>query len=206
MNFIEVSSSPLLDGLRMLGTGITWCSSCPSRTVRTPISMVTPSLSPVAALVLPSPGRLDALYGRPFHEESPYSRVLRLYLKCLGIHPDACLVTTAAKCAPLYSRDPVSLLQSVASCSPSLASDLKDFGGKVIIVLGKSAARSVLGLEPASDLGDCVYRLTAPAMFSKPMLVVSVLHPSYLVRVPDNESVLYSNLSKLGDFLNGYQS
>ena len=137
-------------------------------------------------LVGEQPGDQEDLAGRPF--VGPAGRVLEEALAEAGIDPARVYVTNAVKHFKWIPRGKRRLhakprLSEIQACQPWLMVELSRVRPKVVVCLGTTAARAVLGraITLSKYRGQALQTETAPAVFV-------TAHPSAILRAPDSES------------------
>ncbi|TMR95638.1 UdgX family uracil-DNA binding protein [Nonomuraea basaltis] len=133
------------------------------------------------------PGDQEDRQGHPF--VGPAGRLLDRGLEEAGIPRDEVYVTNAVKHFSFVPRGKRRIHQKptaaeIAACRPWLNAELAVVEPEVVVVLGATAARSLLG--PA-------FRVTRQRGVPVPLgerLAVATIHPSAVLRAPDRE-VMY---------------
>lgn len=131
------------------------------------------------------PGDQEDLHGKPF--VGPAGLVLNRCLEAAGIDRSETYVTNAVKHFKWEPRGKIRLHQKpdsfeVGACRPWLFAELAAIRPEVIILLGSTAARSLLDRE-VKVLEE---RGVVAAPHFAPRVVLTV-HPSFLLRLPDAE-------------------
>ena len=129
------------------------------------------------------PGDREDLEGRPF--VGPAGQLLDRALAEAGLDRSSCYVTNAVKHFKWTPRGKLRLHQKpgageIEACKPWLLAELTKVAPELVILLGGTAARSLLG----PDVQVTKHRglVSAPQVASR---VVLTVHPSYLLRVDD---------------------
>lgn len=129
------------------------------------------------------PGDQEDLSGKPF--VGPAGRVFDTALERVGIARDGVFVTNAVKHFKFVPRGKKRLhkrpdADEIAACRFWLELEMTFVRPKVVVALGATAARSVLGKAVTISRlrGEAIIREDAPAVFV-------TVHPSYLLRIPD---------------------
>ncbi len=141
-------------------------------------------------LVGEQPGNDEDLAGKPF--VGPAGRVLDQAIEELGFNRAEFYVTNAVKHFKFVERGKRRIhespnLREIAACRPWLLAELDAVQPKVVVCLGASAAKSLLGAKFAlmKDRGKVV-----ESPYAKQ--VVATIHPSAVLRAEgDNKRVLY---------------
>ena len=129
------------------------------------------------------PGDREDLEGRPF--VGPAGQLLDRAMKDAGLDRAAAYVTNAVKHFKWIPRGKIRLHQKpsvgeIDACKPWLLAELSKVAPDILILLGDTAARSLLGTGvQVSKMRGLV---DAPHLARKVILTV---HPSYLLRLPD---------------------
>ena len=131
------------------------------------------------------PGDREDLEGRPF--VGPAGRLLDECLVEAGVDRSKVYVTNAVKHFKWTPRGKLRLHQKptageIDACKPWLLRELERIAPEVIVLLGATAARSLLG--PGAKVTRDRGVVEAPELAARVILTV---HPSYLLRLPDPE-------------------
>ncbi len=141
-------------------------------------------------LVGEQPGNDEDLAGKPF--VGPAGKVLDQAIEELGFDRSAMYVTNAVKHFKFVERGKRRIhespnLREIAACRPWLLAELDAVQPKVVLCLGASAAKSLLGAKFAlmKDRGKMV-----ESPYAKQ--VIATIHPSAVLRAEgDSKRVLY---------------
>ena len=145
-------------------------------------------------LVGEEPGDQEDRQGAPF--VGPAGRVLDRGLEEAGIERDDVYVTNPVKpfSFPLRGKRRIHQKPTAAeidACHPWLASELAVVHPKVVVVLGATAARALLGKD---------FRVTRQRGEPVPLgeaLAVATIHPSAVLRAPDRDEAYAGFLADL---------
>lgn len=132
--------------------------------------------SPQAGLVVvgEAPGATEDDTGRPFVGRA--GQLLNDILKAIALRREDVFICNVLKCRPPGNRDPEPL--EVAACSPYLHRQLELIRPRVILAMGKPAARALLGSNASlNELRGKVHRYRGI-----PLIVT--YHPAALLRNP----------------------
>jgi probable DNA metabolism protein len=129
------------------------------------------------------PGDREDLEGRPF--VGPAGQLLDRAFKEAGLDRSSAYVTNAVKHFKWTSRGKLRLHQKpsageIDACKPWLLAELTKIAPDVLLLLGATAARSLLGA--GMQVSKMRGLIEAPHLAKKVILTV---HPSYLLRLPD---------------------
>ena len=133
-------------------------------------------------LVGEQPGDREDIEGRPF--VGPAGRVLEDALREAGIARDRVYVTNAVKHFKWVARGPRRIHDTpnereVAACSPWLRSEIDLVAPSVLVCLGATAAKAMLGKDfrVTKHRGEMFDQLEGPTL-------TATLHPSAILRGP----------------------
>jgi DNA polymerase len=140
------------------------------------------------AMVGEQPGDVEDQRGIPF--VGPAGRLLQRAVDDAGLPRGGLYVTNAVKHFRFERRGHRRIHQTpdvahIAACRPWLQAELRAVDPHVVVVLGATAARAVLGqgIRVTKDRGQVIERSTSLGVKS---FVVTV-HPSAVLRVPEEE-------------------
>jgi len=128
------------------------------------------------------PGDMEDISGQAF--VGPAGKLLNRALAEAGLDREAAYVTNAVKHFKWTPRGKLRLHQKpdateIDACRPWLLGELGHIKPQVLLLLGSTAARSVLGKAvPVTKFRGIVASNAAPR-------VILTVHPSYLLRLPD---------------------
>jgi DNA polymerase len=132
------------------------------------------------------PGDREDLEGRPF--VGPAGRILDASLEKAGIDRREVYVTNVVKHFKWEPRGKRRLHQKpnsveIAACRPWLDAEIAVVRPKVLVCLGATAAQALLGraFKVSRERGAFVVSPLAPR-------VIATVHPSSLLRAPDDET------------------
>ncbi|MBI0582816.1 MAG: uracil-DNA glycosylase [Methanomassiliicoccus sp.] len=143
------------------------CALCAGRT-----NVVMPDGDPSSpiAFVGEAPGAKEDAAGRPFVGSS--GKVLNQLLEEGGLPRERVFITNTVKCRPPNNRAPTQA--EMDACLPCLESELE--GRKVIVTLGRSAARDLLKRDIV--MKDEVNRPTKVTIRGKEIVLIPAYHPA----------------------------
>ena len=141
-------------------------------------------------LVGEQPGDREDLAGKPF--VGPAGQLLDRALEQAGVNRAATYVTNAVKHFKFEPRGKRRIHkkpneQEIAACQQWLDRELRDIEPELIVALGATAARAVFGKATAigKNRGHIISKPTLSLDIEADVLVT--VHPSYLLRVPDED-------------------
>jgi len=137
------------------------------------------------------PGRNEDIQGEPF--VGPAGKLLDNILLAMGLkRGENAYIANIVKCRPTdgTGRDRPPAADEVAACLPYLQRQIELIQPTILVALGKTAALSLLGLDPAtpvSKLRGSVHRYA-----DRPLVVT--YHPAYLLRQLGDKGKVWSDL------------
>jgi len=137
------------------------------------------------------PGRNEDARGEPF--VGPAGKLLDNMLLALGLRRgDNAYIANIVKCRPTDAtgKDRPPTAEETAACMPYLMRQIDLIQPTVIVALGKTAALSLLGLDPATPVSALRGKLHRYA--DRPLVVT--YHPAYLLRTPADKRKAWSDL------------
>ena len=174
---------PVIAGLDWAGlaeavSGCEACGLCEGR--RNTVFGTGPRPAPWM-LVGEAPGHHEDLSGEPFVGDA--GRLLDQMLLAIGVdRPSEAFIANVMKCRPPANRDPVP--EEVARCEPYLLRQVELLRPRLIVVLGRFAAQSLLRTD--ATVGSLRGRVHAYRAGGREVPMVVTYHPAYLLRnLPD---------------------
>ncbi|MFG1941642.1 UdgX family uracil-DNA binding protein [Nonomuraea sp. NPDC048826] len=145
-------------------------------------------------LVGEQPGDQEDRQGHPF--VGPAGRILDQGLEEAGIDRDEVYVTNAVKHFSFTNKGKRRIHQKptaaeIDACRPWLSAELAAVRPEIVVVMGATAARALLGRE---------FRVTKQRGEPVPMgdaLAVATIHPSAVLRAPDRDAAYAGFLADL---------
>ncbi|OWY36288.1 uracil-DNA glycosylase [Herbaspirillum aquaticum] len=137
------------------------------------------------------PGRNEDQQGEPF--VGPAGKLLDNMLLSMGVkRGENAYIANIVKCRPTddNGRDRPPSPQEVASCLPYLQRQIELIQPTVLVALGKTAAISLLGMDPATP----VSRLRGTVHRYQDLPLVVTYHPAYLLRTLTDKSKAWADL------------
>lgn len=137
------------------------------------------------------PGRNEEIQGEPF--VGPAGKLLDNMLLAVGLkRGENAYLANIVKCRPTdgAGRDRSPVADEVAACLPYLQRQIELIQPTILVALGKTAALSLLGLDPATPVSTL--RGTVHRYADRPLVVT--YHPAYLLRQPADKGKVWSDL------------
>ena len=187
----EVDDDARRKDLAALGDRVRACTLCPLHEGRTHAVPGEGPLDPPVLLVGEAPGREEDASGRPFVGAA--GRVLDKALRAAGLPRDAVFVTNVVKCRPPGNRAPKA--DEMEACRPYLLAQIELVRPRILVTLGTSGLRSLLG--PGPDLK--AVRAKALRLGETPL--VPTYHPAAVLYNRTLERGLTADLRKVARML-----
>jgi DNA polymerase len=178
-----IPPSPTISKLRTAAAG---CRACDLWKLGTQTVFGEGGTNPRVMLVGEQPGDQEDIQGRPF--VGPAGKILDKALEAAGIDRKEVYVTNAVKHFKWEPRGkrrihkkPNSL--EIAACKPWVEAEIQVLKPDVIVCLGATAAQALIGkqFKVSTHRGIFVESTLAP-------YVMATVHPSSLLRAPDDET------------------
>ena len=126
-----------------------------------------------------APGAQEDLEGKPFVGKS--GKLLNKLLNQSGIdYEEDVYFCNVIKCRPPNNRKPTQ--KEIKIHKPWLLKQIKLVDPKLIILTGSTAMRTILGIN------DSISNLRGKWIKKNGMYIMTIFHPSYLLRFPSKES------------------
>ncbi len=189
-NLLTNTYVPQTHTLPVLGEALPRCEGCELYKPATQAVFGVGLAQATLMLVGEQPGDAEDLAGKPF--VGPAGKVLDQAIEEIGLNRAEMYVTNAVKHFKFEERGKRRIhaspnLREITACRPWLLAELDAVQPKVVVCLGASAAKSLLGAKFAlmKDRGRVVESPWAPR-------VVATIHPSAVLRAEgDTKRVLY---------------
>jgi DNA polymerase len=187
-------------GLAALRRAAAECHGCPLHRDATQTVFGAGSKDARVMLVGEQPGDQEDRQGKPF--VGPAGRLLDRALEEAGIDPSEAYVTNAVKHFKFTQAEPrkrrihkAPNLREMTACGPWLAAELAVVEPELIVVLGATAGKALLG----SSFRVTQVRGTVleEEIHGRPERLVPTVHPSSVLRADDREAAYRGLLSDL---------
>ncbi|MEU6070422.1 UdgX family uracil-DNA binding protein [Streptomyces sp. NPDC047082] len=181
---------PARGGLAALRRAAAGCRGCPLHREATQTVFGEGAAAARVMLVGEQPGDQEDRQGRPF--VGPAGKLLHRALAEAGIDPGEAYVTNAVKHFKFTRDEPrkrrihkAPTLRETAACGPWLAAELAVVEPELIVVLGATAGKALLGssFRVTEVRGTVLER----EIHGRPQRLVPTVHPSAVLRAEDRE-------------------
>lgn len=182
-----------IDALAMIQAQVAECSLCELHVTRTQTVFSRGDGSSGLVVVGEAPGAEEDATGVPFVGSS--GKLLDNMLASINLDPATVYVCNVVKCRPPKNRVPQ--VAEMAACSGYLFRQIQLVKPRVILTLGTTAGRAILGAEKwpgmVSIRGKWQRALEADVM--------PTFHPAYLFRVPKAKEDVAADMRAVGERL-----
>ncbi len=191
---IEPPGEPVAMGWEEMKSAIESCTACPLHEGRNRAVVGAGCERADWLFIGEAPGAEEDLRGEPFVGQAGV--LLDNMLASIGLsRENNVYIANTVKCRPPGNRNPVP--SEMAACRPFLSRQIELVGPRLIVLLGRIAAQSVLGSEASiSSLRGKVH-----ACGNTPAIVT--YHPAYLLRNPVDKSKAWEDLCFARKTMNG---
>ena len=167
------------------------CRLCGLCELRTKIVMPSGDLNSPVVFVGEAPGEREDIIGKPFVGRS--GKLLDAIMEEEGVDRSKVMITNTVKCRPPENRDPTK--EEMDACRPFLDHELA--GRKVVIGLGKSACRDLLGYE--GKMADIANTKMSIKVLGKDVLFIPTYHPAACIYSRESRNALRTTMRILRD-------
>jgi len=133
-----------------------------------------------------APGADEDRQGEPFVGRA--GQLLNAMLRAIGLGREQVFIANVLKCRPPGNRDPQK--SEIAECLPYLERQISLVRPKMILVVGRIAAQTLLQTDaPLARLRQKVHRFGESGL-----PLVATYHPAYLLRTPSDKRRAWDDL------------
>ncbi len=181
---IDAGPRRTLDEIRQELGDCKRCKLCGGRT-----QIVFGSGNPKADLMFvgEAPGADEDKQGVPFVGQA--GQLLTKMIEAMKLTRDEVYICNVVKCRPPENRNPEP--DELTACEPFLKAQVASVRPKVIVALGKFAAQALLKDKTA------ITRLRGQWREYEGIALMPTFHPAYLLRVPSEKKLAWSDLQEV---------
>ncbi len=162
------------------------CTRCPLHRSRTQTVFGVGSRQAQWLIVGEAPGAEEDARGEPFVGRA--GQLLNSMLRAVGLAREQVYIANVLKCRPPGNRDPAPL--EAAECLPYLEQQIALLKPKILLAVGRIAARNLLRTEsPLGRLRQQVHRFG-----HSHVPLIATYHPAYLLRTPADKRKAWDDL------------
>jgi uracil-DNA glycosylase family 4 len=167
------------------------CTRCPLHEGRTNIVHTDGNKKARLMFVGEAPGADEDTQGRPFVGRA--GQLLTKIIEAIGLKREDVLIGNVNRCRPPGNRAPTP--EEASLCKPFLVREIAVARPEVIVVLGNTAMRNLLGTK------EGITRVRGQFQNYKGIKVMPTFHPAYLLRDPSKKRETWEDLKKVRDYL-----
>jgi len=183
LNAEQLYSASSLDELKQTVANCTQCELHRTRT-QTVFGVGHPAADWL--IIGEAPGADEDRLGEPFVGRA--GQLLTSMLRAMGLAREEVFIANILKCRPPNNRDPQS--NEIYSCGTYLRQQIELIQPKIILVVGRIAAQSLLNVD--TPIGKM--RGQKFAYLDTDIPVVATYHPAYLLRSPQQKRSAWEDL------------
>jgi len=164
------------------------CTKCPHLVQnRTKVVFGVGDVNADLVFVGEAPGFDEDKQGEPFVGKA--GQLLTKMIQAMGLRRDQVYICNVLKCRPPENRNPMP--DEVDNCEPFLKSQLNFLSPKIIVVLGKFAAQTLLKTTTP------ISRLRGRFQEYESIPVMPTFHPAYLLRNASEKKAVWEDLKQV---------
>src|SRR6266850_5491679 len=167
------------------------CTHCPLHQGRTHVVHTEGNRKARLMFVGEAPGADEDAQARPFVGRA--GQLLTKIIEAIGLKREEVLIGNVNRCRPPGNRAPTP--DEVAMCKPFLLREIASIKPEVIVVLGNTAMKNLLGTK------EGITRVRGQFQNYKGVKVMPTFHPAYLLRDPSKKRETWEDLKKVRDYL-----
>ena len=138
-----------------------------------------------------APGADEDAQARPFVGRA--GQLLTKIIEALGLKREEVLIGNVNRCRPPANRTPTP--EEASMCKPFLLREIAAVQPEVIVVLGNTAMRNLLGIKQG------ITKVRGQFQDYHGVKVMPTFHPAYLLRDPSKKKETWEDLKKVRDYL-----
>lgn len=167
------------------------CTRCPLFERRTNIVHTDGNRDARLMFVGEAPGADEDAQARPFVGRA--GQLLTKIIEAIGFKREEVLIGNVNRCRPPGNRPPTP--EEVSMCKPFLLREMASVQPEVIVVLGNTAMKNLLGIK------EGITRVRGHFQDYHGVKVMPTFHPAYLLRDPSKKKETWEDLKKVRAYL-----
>ncbi len=167
------------------------CTRCPLAEGRTHVVHTEGNRKARLMFVGEAPGADEDAQARPFVGRA--GQLLTKIIEAIGLKREEVLIGNVNRCRPPANRPPTP--EEASTCKPYLLREIAVAKPEVIVVLGNTALKNLLGTK------EGITRVRGRFQDFKGIKVMPTFHPAYLLRDPSKKRETWDDLKKVRDYL-----
>ena len=187
----ETSSADRVSALRQIRADIGDCTRCKLHKQRTNIVFGVGDPNAQLMFIGEAPGADEDEQGEPFVGRA--GQLLNNMIAAMGLRREQVYIANIAKCRPPGNRQPER--DECETCMPFLMRQIDVIKPKVIVALGATAAKNLLGMN------DSMINLRGRFYDFRNTKLLVTYHPAFLLRDPRQKKETWKDLQLVMEFL-----
>ena len=183
--------TPSKETFEQIWSEIGSCTRCPLHEGRTNVVHTEGNRQARLMFVGEAPGADEDEQARPFVGRA--GQLLTKIIEAIGLKRDSVLIGNVNRCRPPGNRPPTP--QEASMCRPFLLREIAIVQPKVIVTLGNTAMKNLLGTN------EGITKARGKFQDYKGIKVMPTFHPAYLLRDPSKKRETWEDLKKVRDYL-----
>ncbi len=167
------------------------CTRCPLHEGRTNIVHTEGNRNARLMFIGEAPGADEDAQARPFVGRA--GQLLIKIIEALGLSREDVVIGNVNRCRPPGNRPPTG--EEASICKPFLQREIALVQPEVIVVLGNTAMKNLLGTR------EGITKVRGQFQDFKGIKVMPTFHPAYLLRDPSKKRETWEDLKKVRDYL-----
>jgi DNA polymerase len=191
VNAKTLASSPT-ETLEEIWADIGQCTRCPLHEGRTHVVNSEGNRRARLMFVGEAPGADEDIKARPFVGKA--GQLLEKIIAAIGLKREDVFIGNVNRCRPPQNRAP--LPDEAATCKPFLLREIAAIQPRVIVVLGNTAMKNLLGSK------EGITRARGRFQDFMGIKVMPTFHPAYLLRDPSKKRETWDDMKRVREYLN----
>ena len=183
--------APSTETFEQIWNDIGNCTRCPLHEGRTNIVHTEGNRQARLMFVGEAPGADEDEQSRPFVGRA--GQLLTKIIEAIGLKRESVLIGNVNRCRPPGNRPPTP--QEASMCRPFLLREIAIVQPKVIVTLGNTAMKNLLGTN------EGITKARGKFQDYQGIKVMPTFHPAYLLRDPSKKRETWEDLKKVRDYL-----
>ena len=192
-------TSSNVDNIAILRKKVKHCKICNLSLTRKNSVFGEGNIGTEIMIIGEAPGREEDESGTPFVGRA--GKLLDEILFYLGLDRNKIFITNTVKCRPPENRNPAN--EEISACKRYLKDQITHIKPKLLILLGKVAANSIL--QKDMSMSDMRRKIFDKNEYNLPVFVL--YHPAFILRSPLQKKNLWEDIKFLEKYIeNGYST
>lgn len=183
-------SDEKLKQLKQIEKEIISCKNCNLHTGRTKAVPGEGSYHAKVMIIGEAPGKEEDAQGRPFVGRA--GQLLTKLLSEIGLSRNEVYITNIVKCRPPENRQPSR--EEAIACNPFLKRQLELISPKVVVLLGATASKYVIGEDKITKIRGKIFEIDN-------IIFLPTLHPAAVLRNESQLPLIREDFEKLREIL-----